>query len=193
MKNKLIYGVGVNDCLDPTENIVNGRRIPCPFYNRWKSMIQRCYSKKYKELRPTYEGCSVSKEWLLFSNFKAWMSSQSWEGKDLDKDILFVGNKIYSENTCIFIDKSVNLFVSLPEAGKNKYMHGVNFHSQHKKFQATIHNPISKKKEHLGYFKDEVSAHNAWRKKKCEIALTLAESQSDKIIRDALIFRYSNF
>ena len=70
---KLVYGVGINDAdyvVQKYETIVyvNGKRKRrlvwiCPFYQSWKHMLQRCYSNKFKERNPTYEGCSVSEEW----------------------------------------------------------------------------------------------------------------------------------
>ena len=36
------------------------------------------------------------------------MESQEWEGKQLDKDIVIPGNKVYSPDACIFVDKRIN-------------------------------------------------------------------------------------
>lgn len=36
----------------------------CRQYITWHSMLQRCYSKKYQETRPTYEGCEVCLEFI---------------------------------------------------------------------------------------------------------------------------------
>ena len=108
---RLVYGVGINDAdyvVQKWETIgyVNGKQKQkliwiCPYYSAWKSMLKRCYSSKYQDKRPTYKGCSVSDEWLTFSVFKVWMEKQDWEGKQLDKDLLFEGNKIYSADTCV--------------------------------------------------------------------------------------------
>ena len=51
-------------------------------------MLQRCYSPKNHAKNPTYIGCYVAKEWLTFSNFKAWMGSQQWQGMELDKGVI---------------------------------------------------------------------------------------------------------
>lgn len=113
-KNKrLVYGVGNNDAdyvVEKREEIgyVGGKRRRklmwvCPYYQTWKDMIKRCYSTKCQEKFPTYKGCSVSADWHTFSNFKAWMEKQNWEGKQLDKDILIEGNKVYSPETCVFV------------------------------------------------------------------------------------------
>ena len=81
--NKLVYGVGVND-LDYRTQVYEyvtkdgGRRVRehvfiCKYYAAWKNMLQRCYSKKYLESRPSYIGKSVCSEWLSATAFKKWM------------------------------------------------------------------------------------------------------------------------
>ena len=113
-KDKLVYGVGINDADYRVQEKItvvdeDGKKKQklvwiCPFYEKWKPMLRRCYSAKYQEVRPTYIGCSVSEDWLRFSTFKAWMAAQDWEGMEIDKDILFPNNKIYSPETCVFIN-----------------------------------------------------------------------------------------
>ena len=83
---KLVYGAGINDAdyvVNKLETIgyVNGaqkRKLiwACPYYRAWADMLKRCYSAKFQESRPTYAGCTVSAEWLKFSNFRAWIEKQ---------------------------------------------------------------------------------------------------------------------
>lgn len=85
-KPKLVYGVGINDADYPTtqREKVNGEwKITwrCLYYDRWVSMLTRCYSSKCHEKQPTYKGCSVCDEWLTFSNFRKWMEQQT--GRDV--------------------------------------------------------------------------------------------------------------
>jgi hypothetical protein len=61
MKSK-IYGVGINDLPNKTTH---------PLYSVWRGMIQRCKSGNIKKY-PTYQGCDVSDEWLIFSSFYEW-------------------------------------------------------------------------------------------------------------------------
>ena len=131
---RLVHGVGINDAdYEVTRYeyvIVDGRKKQkriwiCPYYQTWKGMLGRCYSTKYQDTRPTYKGCSVSEEWLTFSNFRAWMEKQDWEGMQLDKDLLFEGNKVYSAETCVFITREVNSFTTDCGASRGEWRVGV--------------------------------------------------------------------
>ena len=196
-RDKLICGVGTNDAeyvvqeyttIGYTEGGKRKRKLvwKCPFYSRWSDMLNRCYSLKYQERRPTYIGCSVCDDWLTFSNFKAWMETQEWEGKQLDKDILFHGNKVYSPETCVFVDREVNSFILERNSSRGQWMIGVNWDKSAKKFKARCN-------KHLGYFDTELEAHQAWLKCKQEVALELAAEQTDPRVAKALIDRYENY
>ena len=100
----MIYGVATNDAEYETrkvkiyyENGIKKRKQlwVCPFYVKWMQMLQRCFCVEYKNKKPTYADVTCCDDWLLFSNFKKWMESQDYEGKELDKDLLVFENKIY--------------------------------------------------------------------------------------------------
>ena len=200
---KLVRGVGVNNAdyvVEKSETIgyVDGKRKRkqvwvCAYYQTWKSMIDRCYSAKCQERNPTYKGCSVSEEWLTFSNFKSWMMDQDWEGKHLDKDLLVEGNKIYGPETCVFVSPAVNLFTTDRGNDGGKWLIGVCWDKGKKKFRAQCKNQFTGKQEHLGYFTSEQEAHEAWLKRKLELAHELAAIQTDERVAKALIARYTNY
>jgi len=197
-----VYGVGMNDANYPVQNkitvgYVNGRQKQklvwiCPFYQRWKSMLRRCYSPSLHEKYPTYKDCTVCDEWLLFSNFKAWMEKQNWEGRVLDKDILFPNNKTYSQDTCVFVDSKVNLFVAEVKTSIGNYMVGVAWCKRDRKFLARGTDGGTKAR-HLGCFNTELEAHRAWLLAKLEKAYKLAAEQDDPRVAKALIDRYQNY
>ena len=54
-------------------------------------------------------------------------------------------------------------------------------------------NPFTKKQEFLGYFTCEQEAHQAWLKRKLELAYELVAIQTDQRVAEALIDRYSNY
>lgn len=198
---KLVYGVGVNDADYLTQKheeigYVNGKRKQktvwrCQYYQTWVKMLERCYSAKFQERNPTYKGCTVSDEWLTFSNFKSWMEKQDWKGKQLDKDLLLQDNKVYSSETCVFVTQTVNLFTVDRGNDRGKWQIGACWNKAIKKFQSNCRNPFTKKKEHLGLFTCEHQAHEAWRKRKLELAKELAAIQTDPRVAKALVDRYS--
>lgn len=201
-KRKPLYGVAINDAPYPvteyyTLNGVTKRRLACNFHRVWSDMIRRCYSERFKEKYPTYKECTCCPEWIYFSKFKAWMETQDWEGKELDKDLLFEGNKIYSPETCIFIPQRVNKFmhsgirVSEKTPDSNSPYIGVTWSRQDKIYKAQSVTVIGKIHVSLGCFKDPLEAHNAWRAFKYEQAKILIEIENlDETIANALLKRY---
>lgn len=159
----------------------------CPFYTRWFSMLRRCYSAAYHKRQPTYIGCTVCKEWLLFSSFKAWMETQDWEGKELDKDILVQGNKVYSPETCVFVSRVVNTFVKPFSGNTGEFPRGVYWNKNTKKFIAQCENPFTKKKVFLGCFNNVDEAAIAYSEYKFELAKFLAETCKDVRVAKVLI------
>ena len=200
--SKLVCGFGINDAdyvVQKKETIeVNGVRKRklvwmCPFYQTWVDMLKRCYSAKLQERQPTYKGCSVSDEWLTFSVFKSWMEEQDWECRQLDKDLLFEGNKVYSKKTCVFVTQAVNSFTIDSGATRGEYKIGVYWNKAAGKFKSQCNNPFTNKSEHLGYFTCELEAHQAWLKRKLELAHQLAAIQTDERVGRALVCRYTNY
>jgi len=199
---RLVYGFGINDADYVTRKVetisVNGVRKQrlvwtCPYYRVWVNMLERCYSAKFQERQPTYKGCSVSEEWLRFSNFKSWMERQDWEGMQLDKDLLLEGNKVYSKETCVFVTSVVNSFTSDCRASRGEWLIGVCWNKKNGKFVSRCCNPFTKKNEYLGLFDCELEAHQEWLNRKLELAHLLAEEQTDSRVAKALISRYTNY
>ena len=199
---KLVFGVGINDAdyaVTEWETIeVNGVRKQklvwwCPYYRVWKGMLMRCYSSKFQEKKPTYKGCSVSEEWIRFSNFKRWMECQDFEGMQLDKDLLFASNNVYSEETSVFVTQTVNKFTIDRGNDRGEWLIGVSWNKKKGKFASRCSNPFTKKQESLGYFNCELEAHQTWLKRKLELAHLLAAEQTDERVAKALISRYTNY
>ena len=199
--NKLVYGVGTNDLgyrVHVKEELPKngGRRVQktvflCKYYTVWKNMLERCYSNKCLERNPTYIGTSVCREWLYATAFKKWMEEQDWNGKCLDKDIVVPGSKLYSPDTCAFVLDATNLFVTARDACRGDYPIGVTLHKPAGKYQASCKNPFTGKQENLGLFLTPEEAHEAWRKRKHELAQFVAATESDIRVVEALKKRYS--
>jgi len=197
-----LYGVGVVDvdyAVNKYEAVVaDGERKwknvwRCPYYSTWQNMLKRSYSNAYHKRYPSYIGCVVSEEWKRLSIFKAWMEQQDWEGMALDKDLLFEGNRVYSEETCVFVTNMVNTFSIDRGAKRGEWLIGVICLKDGNKFRSRVRNPFTEKSEHLGYFTCEQEAHNAWLKRKLELAHQLASIQTDERVAEALISRYTNY
>jgi hypothetical protein len=188
---RLVFGVGLNDANYSAQPVVNGKQVTCMYYRRWKEMLNRCYSQDYKKKHSTYKDCTVCEEWLTFSNFKAWMETQDWNGKHLDKDFIVEGNKIYSPETCAFIDPVINKFITDRGNDRGDCPIGVYWHARDKAFVAQCSNPYRNKQEWLGRFSCKKEAHLAWKKRKHEFACELANTQDDPRVADALRSRYA--
>ena len=119
------------------------------------------------------------------------MEQQDWHGKSLDKDIIAPGSKLYSPETCAFVLQATNLFVIASDASRGEYPTGVSLCKPTGKYRAKCGNPFTGKQEHLGLFSTPEDAHEAWRRRKHELAQLVAATESDMRVVEALKKRYS--
>lgn len=178
-RRRLIFGKGINDADYKTQNKINEKYYSCPFYQRWKTMLLRCYSSKFHKRFPTYIGCTTSIEWLLFSSFKSWMTKQDWQGKHLDKDIVISGNKIYSKETCIFTSNFINNLLTSDKPFKGKYPQGVSSFPRDNNFRAYC--VVNNKQMHLGYFGTPEEASKAYKEFKSSHIYKVALEQDEPL------------
>jgi len=179
-----LLGVGLNDATYFTENVIDGKRIRCPFYQKWTHMLTRCYCEKYLHDKPTYKYCTVCDEWLIFSNFKKWMKKQIWQGKELDKDILVKGNKIYSPSTCLMVTREINLLISDNLAAKGEYSTGVHLRKFNGRFQARC--SVNGIRRNLGHYRTPQEAEGVYKKFKRALIIETALKQIEPL-KGALI------
>ena len=185
-RNKIIiYGKGVNDSDTPVKPVVNGKRVYCPYYEKWHGMLERCYSKKFHVKRPSYIDCTVCDEWLLFSRFREWMKKHDWHGKELDKDILLPMNNLYSPETCIFVDQRINTLFGAMNNSRSPWPVGVTWRKRDKKFYARCSR--DKSLMHIGAFNSVKDAHTAYLKCKSEIFRDESISCNDARVSEAFI------
>jgi hypothetical protein len=120
------------------------------------------------------------------------MEQQDWENKELDKDLLKVGNKEYNPENCVFVTKIVNTFLIDCGKARGEFPLGVTFNKKDMKFRASCRNPFTGKQEYLGSFDDPIKAHLVWKKRKHELAYQLADSEyvTDERVAQALRTRY---
>ena len=174
-----VYGVGILGTKYPIT--ING--VKTREYALWKSMLQRCYSDSFKKKRPTYEGCEVSDKFKSYEYFYEWCHSQVGFGNQdwhLDKDLLIKGNKVYNESTCVFLPKEINLLLIKRDNNRGEHLIGVCWHNASKAFVAQV-SKNKGKQEHLGLFKTETEAFNAYKQAKESFVKEQAEKWKGKI------------
>lgn len=176
-KIKKHMGIGVLD--EPCT--VNGKRKVS--YTAWQSMLTRCYSARYQEERQTYIGCSVCPGWLTFSVFSSWFDSRYSSGYQLDKDLLYLGNKVYSPLTCCLIPTKLNSILASLDELMSDPTAGSFYNKRSRCWYSTIRmgsRPIC-----LGSYSSSISAGAAWRTAKLNyLADYCSELRLDPTVSD---------
>ena len=186
-----VFGVGV---LGDVLTTVDGVRLK--EYELWKNMIKRCYSKNFHEKFPTYSSCSVSENFKYYPYFKEWCNKQAgYTSQDdkgnafqLDKDILVKGNKVYSEELCVFVPKEINMLMVKCGRKRGDNPIGVFYHNHDKKYVAKC--KVSSKTVHLGYYLTSTEAFIVYKNFKESYIKEVANKWKDQIdpkVYDALM------
>ena len=178
-----IMGIGVNTKQYPSYDGKNILRE----YNLWSGILSRC-TKAFWEKKPSYAGVTCSDNFKSYSYFYEWCQEQvGFNNKDengkswhLDKDLLIKGNRVYSEDTCIFIPQRINklLVKQLPRRGV--YPIGVNWHITCDKFSSRCKDGHGKTKS-LGCHDTEQEAFLAYKTFKEVLIKQTAENYKDKL------------
>ena len=151
-----VYGVGYFGVGEHRAKNIKGKVEKC--YDCWKGMLRRSYSEEYLIKQPTYRDTTVCEEWLNFQNFAEWYEKNypKIEGIkfELDKDLLQQGieNKVYSPDTCVFLPKSVNIYLSKLKTINTSGYTGVSWQERNKKYVSRIRRFMETKPTHLGIF-----------------------------------------
>ena len=189
---KLVFGVGFNDKTRPAN--VDGKSVK--EYQLWQDMLKRCLSEKYQTHKPTYKGCNVSDNFLNYAYFYDWCHKQIGFGKvdekgrswQLDKDLLFVGNKTYSETACVFVPQEINMLFNEYGNARGEYPIGVYFDKQNGKFTARCN--VNGKLQNLGYFDTHEEAFAVYKPFKENLCKQLAlkwQSEIDQRLFNAMM------
>ena len=173
-----VYGVGYLGGNLELKSTYNGKK--CNIYTQWKNMIERCYNEKFHQRQPTYEGCTVSDEFKDYSKWREWYDNYQYKQDDwhLDKDLLVKGNKVYSEDYCVFLPKEINSVLTKRTALRGEYLIGVCWHNTNKAFVAKV-NKNKGNPEWLGSFNTEIEAFNAYKQSKESYIKELADKYKD--------------
>ena len=164
-------GVDKNGNVPKTREFKDGKRVHTWEYNKWMSMLKRCFDNKYKERNPTYKDTACCERWLCFVNFledlEALKKEYNWsenEKLNLDKDILNKGNKIYSLENCVLVPDWINLLFIKRDANRGNCPIGVSYHKRNRKYQAQCN--INGKQIRLGLYNTIEQAFNAYKQAK---------------------------
>lgn len=154
--NPTIFEIGFYGAKKPIK-----REYP---YSIWFRMMERCYSNSpiIREKQRFYDGCSVSKEWHNYQNYKKWYYDNLWT-EDIklcvDKDIINKGNKIYGENHCVLVPYQINNLFVKANVVRGECPIGVN-KTPNGHFRAYCNMEVSGKKKQicLGTYEDMTTA-----------------------------------
>lgn len=144
--------------------------------NRWNHVMRRCYSVKFKEEYASYVRCTSSENFRSLRYFSSWWdiqvgsSNKDWQ---LDKDILVKGNKLYSEDTCVFVPREINNLFNKPN--NSTKLIGTSLCKRSNKFRAILKN------KHIGLFQTEVEAFYAYKEAKEAYIKEVAEKWKGQI------------
>lgn len=194
--SKLVQGVGLNDGKYPAQICL----IAVKEYNLWNSMLARCTKRVWKR-QPSYIGTSCSENFKHYSFFYEWCQEQKgFNNKDekgnkwhLDKDILVKGNKVYSEDVCVFVPQRINSLLLRNGASRGEYPVGVCLDSRGNRFVSRCNNNPEKaktKQRHLGYFDTPQEAFQAYKTFKEALIKEVAneyKEQLDSRVYEALM------
>jgi hypothetical protein len=165
--SNLVYGHGIND--------VEGDSKFFSSYKKWAGMLERCYVDSIEEKRPTYIGCSVSPEWLYFSNFKTWFENNELiVGYALDKDILVKGNKIYGPEFCSFVPPELNNLLGNAKKIRGEWPVGVIYRKKRRKFTASVSRGAGTRNRFIGDYDTPEAAFLAYKLEKESIIKSVA-------------------
>lgn len=177
-----VFGIGV---IGDAPISINGKTIK--EYALWHNVLLRCYDENFHHKTPSYLGCSVSSNFRYFPYFKEWCSNQvGFNSKDengelfqLDKDILTQGNKIYSEDTCVFVPQEINTLFTRQRVTEADSKPTPFFSKWHNRYLSRM----SKfgKLVHLGTFKSQAEAFSLYKEVKEAYIKEIANKWKDQI------------
>lgn len=172
-KSKLVCGVGKNDW---KYVICGSDNSLAPVYRCWTNMLVRGYDEKFNSRQPTYTDVTVCSEWrnsftVFFQDVKPYIK----KGYQLDKDILYFGNKEYSKRACIFVPQWLNTLLNDCGSARGLLPQGVIWDDYSGKYQVSC--AVDGRRKHLGRFTTTKEASDAY----VEFKIAYIESKRSEI------------
>ena len=106
----------------------------------------------------------------------------------MDKDLLIIDNKTYSETACVFVPNEINSFFTDSGNARGEYPVGVCFHKTSGRFTAQCN--VNGKRQHLGYFNTPDEAFAVYKPFKEALCKQLAlkwQSEIDERLFNAMM------
>lgn len=162
-----------------------------PAHMTWTGIMGRCYIED-EIMYPRYgrKGARVGDKWHCFQDFATWyeLNIPVGSGLQIDKDILFKGNMLYSEETCVAVPSYINNIFKKTPPGKS--LMGTFKDSKGLGYKATL--KVDSKPTNLGYFRCQLEAHQAWQTAKIRFIYDTidkyeVESYYDTRVKEALL------
>ena len=137
-------------------------------YDKWHSMLRRCYSNKALDYNPTYTDCYVYEPWHCFQTFAQWFDENYYEVNneimELDKDILNKHNKEYGPDTCVIVPHNINSLFVKSDKSRGDLPIGVSYKKRINKYIAQLN--YNNERKHLGTFKTPEEAFLCYKEAK---------------------------
>jgi hypothetical protein len=154
-----------------------------PEYEAWRKIFTRCYDPAYILSRPTYEGCSVCREWHNFQSFAEWYKDNYYQANhermEIDKDIIVKGNKVYAPDRCVFVPQRINSLFLKRDRRRGDYPIGVSLPKRGKRFLARCHDGFGNLIR-LGVYDTPYLAFRAYKEFKEQVIKNIAYLYRDK-------------
>lgn len=129
----------------------------------WRNMLKRCYGENSREESQTYADCTVHPDWHNYQVFSDWFHAQKKEdGWALDKDLMIIGNRVYSAETCSMVPPQINTLLNDSAAARGLYPVGVN--KIDGRYAARVQHGQYRK--YLGVFSTQEEAFHVYKKAK---------------------------
>jgi len=156
-------------------------------YSLWKDMVLRS-TIGHQEKFPCYTGCTISENFKNYAYFYDWYQEQtgsktidengrSWQ---LDKDLLYKRNKLYSEDTCILLPQRINGLLIKQQGARGEYPIGVYLSVSIGKFIARCH--IGKGvRKNLGRFDTPDEAFSVYKRFKEALIKEIADEYKEQL------------
>lgn len=185
--NKLACGIGINDRKYSAK--INHKHTK--EYTLWINMLKR-FDGKYSARNTTYKELKISENFKHYSFFYEWCQEQigfnsiDKNGKlyELDKDLLVKGNKLYSEDTCVFIPHRINSLLIKCNSARGDSPIGVYWCTSESKYHSLCSDGKGNQK-YLGSFISEEKAFQAYKSYKEALIKEVAEEYKDCVDKRA--------